>query len=1279
MFSLVPVTYTTPRTTLIMSTGILLQPANIVEVPISQAPMVVLKQIISNKNSIRIRPQAPKANAGKIAIPALKVISSRIKEKRKRIRRKKHELNKHSKNALKLAETNIIYKNADTATEIIAIPNTVELNTVQIKDTSNKRRNSDTFESPIELNKCKKSKENEKVECQVTEKSVNKCQLEIATSKCNAFQEKENESKRSSGAARSPNLSQDILESLRIPQHESNHESLSPTAAFLLSFPVVATSGGRTDVDIQPGAASPSLLNLDDLSGRDKHNDNALLDNISSLFTTRDYDRFVEDVAKSEQNLSSVVILNQKIEDTFDFQLKPITNEKKIDVSTSLLTPDISSGSTISSASTIFNIGSAQSEAGHSSLATVPKIFINPSLFPSLPSVASSSIIDCSEKLLVNNNSIKPHTFDFLNKNTLKEDTTGQRDASGMTSMFTFSLTNTTPMISSYSAPIKSTTATSSKLHGFYDSLSSIGTSAHNNSVSSNIKSSASSNAVTMYTSALSLSSSASCSKNKLIETSNFSPQTPFTFSLTTTSSACSAAKASQSSFFPNQISSVTTSTSDSILYGSSTLKSSKPAAYQHPQDSYNPFAFDNVPTMPSVRENSQFTFSLSNTANNTIGVPSNKPITHHSTTLNPFSIDYNILPDAKSKIISPHLPFSVSSAVTPVPPPIVSIPPLPPQPPPPLPCMMDQKKTENKNENSLPYYQQHSNDQSSMEKFTKPKITQFKPPVNWMTSTVTEEFNPAIPPPIDLAQNTSFYPKSDIYFAHPSSDEHFPWSPNKLLDNTSININSCTLPNLHGDLALNTFSAKPHLSTIVNPKREKKIFNVPAVSSTLTLAPVCNDDPSTLQITSSTSLLNPSVTNNHLSSQGNFFSVSQLVDQRKSNAQLAQPQNTIKQGLKQFIHASSRSKLADSRESKRSNILNEAVKSIVPNVSSNIFVDSFSYSYTDSIAGSKQSNISNIYSAEALLSTNCPSSSSYKHKEKHFSSNYVASSDFIVGSVDHLSAMSTSTTTMPTFSNMDYMTNCDGNYSFFNSSNYLAQNCIESDYLGASSGVFPATTDVAVKTIRSSHPHQPTNHSYPFNTVSKESQFNQQRDLVPFHNFHQAIRPTNSSSIHKINTKQEGRMNQQSYNSSVLPTSSANCFSSGSLLPVPPPTFPPPTSFVPARLSTHHSLTNSNISYSSQLQNHLTQAPYLSAIEPSKGNYHPYQTPPGLCSSEVGLNTHLHIQKPQQYNQQQSNGSSSTGHLLMTHTSGPSNLVSNFNLSTICPEINDKVRQHNW
>lgn len=834
---------TTPATTTAATTTALLAPiiTTGILVPLgSHQPPV--KRTNAGKRIIRIRSRLSNPIAGKVAIPALKNnVCYKTQWKRNRPSKKKIPLapKKLNKTDSSVKQTN------SQSTGTVALKRANNL-TIQGSD-SNKRLKHSTNESLT-------------IQCE--------CVAEDRSSQDN---KRANVDNANSSVPVTSELPNDLLASLQVPQHDS-HESLSPTAAFLMSFPVVsAVSGGRMiDGENTVDTNTPHLLQLDELSAKHQHSDNNLLDNITSLFTTKDYDRFVEDVAKNGSGV-------RPSEEFFDFQLKPITNPRKltVSVSTSLFTPDIP-------APIYHNL------SGYS---TAPLVPLQP------PSVMSSTLFPTLTDL-----SSSGPSFDFLNKNAgirLNNDCLADN--------FTFSLTSTTTTLPTSSACALATDC-AEKSYGFYDSLSTIGASYAPTMTITKSNQPAQLTSSTIYTSALSLSSSSA--NRKPPGSTNYTQHTPFTFSLSATTG------------MKPSLRSATTLPKHMTVTTSSSVHNSQQAS-QH--NTYNPFAFDNIPSIPTVRESvvqPQFTFSLT-TQTNTMPLDSKLPNYHHhqqsnariqpqftfsltsqcsthpidtqskshnpqqqtSSTLNPFSIDYNILPDVRPRM-SAQLPFRLSGPV----------------PPPPLNHKMYATGGGEANQShSLPKPNKSSNPRQS---------------INWMTGTSsTEDFQYPMP-----SRTEMFFP--------PTVDETFTWSPNKLLD-TSMNINSATLPNLHGDLALNTFAMKPISALQKIDKSQKSLDTF--------LTPLAMPLPTTPPPPSA-----------------NFFSVSNLVENTRRN------KVTTVDHKSQSIE--NRSKITSSAP--------------------NIFIESFA-SY--STATEPKQQISTTYSAEALLSgsNGCPAASNTSKKDK--------------------------------------------------------------------------------------------------------------------------------------------------------------------------------------------------------------------------------------------------------------------------------------------------------
>lgn len=670
-------------------------------------------------------------------------------------------------------------------------------------------------------------------------------------------------------------LNIDLLDSLQVPQLDACPESLSPTAAFLMSFPVVSASEKRIEDSAEPNEQE---LLQNEVKQADHIN---ILENISSLLTTRDFERFVSDESSSvikTENSTLEIAKSVKCDDRKLVPIKELIN---------------SSCEVIS-----------ESKSVHESDSVVSFDFVKPQ--------------DMSER--------PTHTLPKTDRNIPNFAQCSEKPS------FTFSLTKTT----------NSFISTQSTDSGFYDSLSSIGSSSTTNrteTIVSNHHYISNPIMPNLYIHPESTNSAVEyCSKPDSI-------QTPFTFSLTSTSQSFPS-KSSSSLMTTPHSKPITTFAVSKLTNPSSiipftkyhqTQPSSAPATIYSQATSYNdntsandynPFSFDNIPAMPMKTDLSQFTFSLTSTTSSTPISTSSFSQRPPSSSVNPFSIDYNILPDQRQSKPSHHtLPFSVCNAITPVPStPITTAQCFPPK----STSTFSSVSTQN-------YHQLKATPQKTTQK------SNHKSHVNWMTS--KDDFTPTAADSLPIPFKTPKHP--DISYMH-SLEDAFSWSPNKLILDSSTH---ASLPNLHGDLALNNYVARPHLSSIPSTKRTKKT------------------DP--------------------ISTLPSNFSVCQLVDQRKSNTSTNNHFRAIeKQKDFEVVDSKTRSKAS-------ANALKEKQRPLCSsfNYSSNIFVDSFtnpSHSNKPTITSH-----SNNYSAESLLSSQCSSSNnSALHKRDKFLS-YLPTADF--------------------------------------------------------------------------------------------------------------------------------------------------------------------------------------------------------------------------------------------------------------------------------------------
>lgn len=617
---------------------------------------------------------------GKVKIPALR---SKISPKPKRVRRKKVEVEMEKK------DKNAPPQSMDTVEEKLednnAKANDISLKSIEEKDTTTVNNANESVVKQV----------NEPV----TDKNdIVKPQAEPETS------------------LPEPELSNEILQSLDVSQSESenhhhpdhHHESLSPTAAFLLSFPVVSLAASRlTDVD-PTDSNQLTDMPLPSKTSTQLNAGHSMLDNISSLFSCKEFDgsqpmSFDTEVStcKKDQSKTGMPDLS------FDFQLKPLHNSKTH--STNCLNSTIVTSEVKSNTSKMSNM------------------FFEP---------------------------IAPKSCSNFHSDPVYGRPTTSSNVSHIDTTFSFSLSTTIDT----KPTVSTTNIASDRIYGFYDSLSAIGTSYKSNysvmepklefipppppvSHQSSVKNLSKSGG--LYPGRLPIVPS---SNTNAIENLEYLPQTPFTFSLTTSVAAQPAITYDSSS------KAKITNSMDSFL--------STTSAITPMHSKYNPFAFDNIHStstatgscsMPYVTssDTSGFSFALTSVTEKMTTVRNS---ISQSASFASFPINYNILPEPPPvKFKQPAPPFTGI-----IPPPFNNTADVP------LP--------------SRTLSASHLDFNISTSSTTYPSLTN-----------------------LDSK-------KVEPYFSHPSvsvvsADEHFPWSPNKMLD-------SSALPTLHGDLALNTISS---------------------------------------------------------------------------------------------------------------------------------------------------------------------------------------------------------------------------------------------------------------------------------------------------------------------------------------------------------------------------------------------------------------------------------------------------------------------------------------
>ncbi|XP_037048351.1 uncharacterized protein LOC119082808 isoform X2 [Bradysia coprophila] len=1248
-----------PRVTSVVATGILLPISNIKKsINLESGPIIVVNAL-PKVSTLLPKPVAPKGVPGKIAISPLK---SKTVPRRQRIRRTKKEIERERKCATESKSITSLKKSTDDA----------------VIDSDG--------------NKCDP---NSVPDAKVNENDVSKQQ---------DTQSDNNRIETTEPTLPQPELSNDILASLQIPQNDSNdnNESLSPTAAFLMSFPVVSSAGVRIGDDEHEAHDSQSIQQPH--STNKPASEANILENISSLLTTKDYDRFVGDAVGSEtvhcetsskpnrDKQNEICVEKSAASMSFDFQLKPIisscsevktdtglrvsvtctstylpeigtlsyksspskrhrkstNDESSSNVTAASTTQDsllsmaqpkistvstddyvrnhtamdfITSSSTVlhsleppslmhrltdtieqvkrtettplenlflrnvtascsvntpSSYSTVYSYDKGATTVTTSDTKTTASESANYNLTAAVPSIMSHAITSQAKSRKTVETPNGPFNFtqpmavsaadtsDSIKScrenqfNSLHSYSTNTTTYSS-TSLSNFSC-GTTDISSTNPKPYQDNTAkttastsvdktffkpshsTSSAVDGFYTSLTSIGTT-HSNlpDYPSSIM------RPNMYTSALSLSSS---SNQKALD---YTPQTPFTFSLTTPISTVSNSKST---------------TLASCQQSQNYLPTTHSTSYQD----FNPFAFENIASIPApitpystCRETSQFSFSLTSTTNK---------VTSKYPSQSSFSIDQNFLTETRPKPVTPVKSESHSD-----------------------------KKGSYKHcpkEAAV-----HPSDQIKI-KDTVQKVEKSNPKqhVNWMTSTTDLQKNDyPIIPPIDYTQPASlsnqFIPQptsqltnsqknADIYFGHQIGEENFQWSPNKMIDTPSFN--STTLPNLHGDLALNnSITPKPQISSTERNKSSK---------------PMQGTHMSHMHLPQQNVAPNPT---------NSYFSVSQLVDHPKTAGQSKSYDDSVMQPKTTKSNSNNQSRFKH-KESKKV----AKPPSNVSNFTPNIFVESFAYNEP------QKPNNSNSYSAEALISVH-PSK-----KETKSLPTYGNQSDYC--------------NQLDTFNNMDYLN--ESNYNYYNNS-YFPQISDTNEYFCGGSysdqqfhnktsrSSAPSTKHLTgiADTAYGSHTAQNNFYSLPHPSgklCQQSTQYKNSSQLTTSYN--------QSRSYPNSNKKQFKQDLFPSYD----PNSSANYFTPSLNINTPIIPHPPliPTPNIPS---------NEDFTYTSHLN-------YPSSL--SKTSLYPSATQQ-MNDNNQGGNPMLH-------------GNVGGG-------GGGGNLVTNFNLSTICPEINDKTRQQNW
>ncbi|GAB0088107.1 hypothetical protein DMENIID0001_024870 [Sergentomyia squamirostris] len=259
----------TSLTTPIMATGFL--PITVIQAVVPKTQVSDTIKITKRKNKgrwIQIRPQPTPMRIpfGKIPIPALR---NTYAKKKKRVFRKTVRVKENSNRRKNIDDTHTIpekRKSSDEKEIVEKKKSKLDEKKVEKIDKSESR---DVKENPVVI--CKE-KENEKFQKSGNEILSDHHHQEVSASLSHS------------------DLSNDIFASLHVPSGGSG--CLSPTAAFLMTFPVVSSAGGGKNPETtlseesvnNPVSSGPQPVEKD----QEVENSTALLDNLSSFFNTRD-------------------------------------------------------------------------------------------------------------------------------------------------------------------------------------------------------------------------------------------------------------------------------------------------------------------------------------------------------------------------------------------------------------------------------------------------------------------------------------------------------------------------------------------------------------------------------------------------------------------------------------------------------------------------------------------------------------------------------------------------------------------------------------------------------------------------------------------------------------------------------------------------------------------------------------------------------------------------------------------------------------------------------
>lgn len=1075
-------------------------------------------------------------------------------------------------------------------------------------------------------------------------------------------------------------LPNDLLESLDIPQNENSTGCLSPTAAFLMSFPVVSSGTNRTNEHDSLHQLSPSESGILDLDGKNgmNSNDQQLLDNISSLLS-------VPLVTKTISKVTDIITDYAGNESCTNVLATPSQSEKSgaVMLNNELATKSVDdklNGSSIGKGSMPSHILGNLLPTITALPAEKPRDYFEPfqtfdEILESLKSSPSKPLVKAAKAPSITN-SISNKKSEIPN--------------------FSFS-SNIRPSIQSElkkrvtTAPTE-TSALYSKPYGFYETLSSIKpvaiASNPSNMTSAISSTSSNSHASFNYSIPKLVSTNASSGTFSCSNSVYSTPQTSSLAKNTTHSAQGGVVKTTKATsqcnpFNIDQIglSSGSKSTSSSFVFPPPIISFSS-------ENTYNPYSFDPLASknpnsistnltqpLPPFR-NIPFTQlqhnEIQSTATSTYSVSSVVTNSKH------LPISTEIKPSVK-QIPLPNFNFDTTFSK----PSIVA-----------KDCKIPQNNLlkpfnngpEANNQGSVNNYASVS--QKNLDNLRKNRTaatmgnssnTQ-KPHVNWMTSVdnqkrstdhMTLNFTSA-----NTFTSNTYTPISQTPF--PLLEDNVPWSPNRLLDSnhfTSVPV----LPTLHGDLALNTIggdnanaSSVPNFN--LNPKHSLAAPSLQTPTKVLQPSSGYFVQKSNIDRTNQFNALPIETNNSNNTNQSNFFSVSQLVDDTRD-------QKRNKQANRRLSY-SHKSTSGSGNEDRPSNQVNNIDGFVVPHSaqtqatvqSSNLQFQpqsqlmpstSFNDTYSIPMLTSEPTKLpsqqpSSNYSAEALISTPIIAhqiNSSAKKKSTFAASNSL-SQEFYNPSESIIDFSSSNDIYNPYFTHNNLPPSDTGYSNFmpgYSDLNLAHPPLMQETQTNYEPQTISVSVNQSINAVNQSFPQVQSNsitnyHASQFSAPSKESEKDPKKQGI-----------TNYS------------ISNLTFESSANNMFTAPLSLGSPLLAVPPTTplmFPSTRSVsdVPGNTSAYHLpnfLPNTSNNYPSYNRNTSSDNFNVNATAQKSAAQNQLSTQP---------NNSYHLSFPR--NQAVVSNNNQSAALLNNSIGSNTNSLTNFNLSAICPEIN---KDKNW